>query len=137
MPMLVTIESDKLTDIQIVLTKASSIAGKVVLNFEDLRTEKLSQDADDISDKNVIIEMKLEDETIRTVVNLNDKFQFMGLRPGAWTLKVYHNSLGSNYSIKNSEMIVNLKPGETSSVNIDVTKKARRIRFQPTEIIVN
>ena len=78
-----------------------------------------------------------EDEFYRTVVNLNDSFTFMGLRPGKWILKVYHNSLGNNYTIKNSQMIINLKEDESTSVDINVTKKARRIQFQQTEIIIN
>ena len=90
-----------------------------------------------MTNKNVIIELKQGEEFHRTIVNLNDSFTFMSLRPGQWTLKVYHNSLGSNYTIKNSEMIINLEGGDSSSVNIEVKKKARRIRFQPTEIIVN
>ena len=49
---------------------------------------------------------------------------------------VFHNSLGSNFTIKNTEFIVNLKAGGTSTVNVNVIKKARRIRFQPTEIVI-
>lgn len=137
MPLLINIISDELTDIQIGLTKSASLAGRVKLAYEDQLTKKLAEDAASVSGKNVIVEIKLDEEYYRTVVDLNDDFIFTGLRPGRWTVKVYHNSLGTNYTINNSEMIVNLKAAESSSVNIDVTKKARRIRFQPTEIIVN
>jgi len=137
MPMLVNITQNELNDIQIGLTKAASISGNVRLDFENLQNEKLTDDIPALSDKNVIVEIKLDDEIHRTIINLNEEFNFLGLRPGEWQLKVYHNSLGNNYTIKNSEMIINLLSGETSSVNIDVTKKARRIRFQPTKIIIN
>ncbi len=136
-PMIVTIEPDKLTDIQIELTKAGNISGSVLLDFEDLRSERLTSDISDIDNKDVIVELQLDNEFHRTIVNLNDKFQFTGLRPGNWTVRVYHNSLGNNFTIKNSEMIVNLKAGESTTININVIKKARRIRFQPTEIIIN
>jgi len=135
-PMVVKIEQDKLTDIQIELTKAGIISGNVLLNFEDESSERLTLNEEELYQNNVIVELQLDDEFHRSVVNLNDKFIFTGLRPGGWKLKVYHNSLGKNFTIKNSEMIVNLKAGETITVNINVIKKARRIRFQPTEIII-
>ena len=136
-PMIVTIEPDKLADIQIELTKAGNISGSVILNFEDERSERLTADESKMDNKNVIVELQLDDEYHRSIVNLNDTFQFIGLRPGEWIVKVYHNSLDSNFTIKNSEMIVNLKAGESTNLNINVIKKARRIRFHPTEIIVN
>ncbi len=135
-PMVVKIEQDKLTDIQIELTKAGKISGNVLLNFEDENSERLTLNEEELYQNNVIVELQLDDEFHRSVVNLNDKFIFTGLRPGDWKLKVYHNSLGKNFTIKNSEMIVNLKAGGTSTVKINVIKKARRIRFQPTEIII-
>ena len=129
--------SDKLTDIKIELTKAGNISGSVILDFEDERSERLTADESKMYNKDVIVELQLDDEYHRSIVNLNDTFQFLGLRPGEWVVKVYHNSLESNFTIKNSEMIVNLKAGESTDLNINVIKKARRIRFQPTEIIVN
>ncbi len=136
-PMIVTIEPDKLTDIQIGLTKSGNISGSVLLDFEDERSERLTSDEGEINNKDVIVELQLDDEFYRTIVNLNDTFQFTGLRPGDWAVRVYHNSLGSNFTIKNSEMIVNLKAGESTTINVNVIKKARRIRFQTREIIVN
>lgn len=136
-PMVVKIKPDELTDIQIELTKAGTISGSVTLDFEDERSECLTQSAKELNQKNVIVELQLDDEYHRTVVYLNDKFLFTGLRPGAWKLKVYHNSLGNNFTIKNSEMIVNLKAGESETITINVIKKARRIRFQPTEIVID
>ena len=136
MPMIVTIEPDKLTDIQIGLTKASTISGIINLDFEDKQTERLTQDAENLYSKSVIVELRLDDEVHRDIVNLNNSFLFKGLRPGSWLLKIYHKRLGNNFTIKNSEMVINLGPGETSKVNINVIKKTRRIRFQPTEIIV-
>lgn len=136
-PMVITIEPDKTTDIQIALTKSGNISGSVLLDFEDIRSERLTFDKIEIDNKNVIVELQLDDEFQRTLVNLNDTFQFTGLRPGNWIVRVYHNNLGSNFIIKNTEIIVNLKAGESTTVNINVIKKARRIRFQPTEIIVN
>lgn len=136
-PMVVKIKPDELTDIQIELTKAGTISGSVTLDFEDERSERLTQSAKELNQKNVIVELQLDDEYHRTVVYLNDKFLFTGLRPGAWKLKVYHNSLGNNFTIKNSEMIVNLKAGESETITINVIKKARRIRFQPTEIVID
>ena len=67
---------------------------------------------------------------------LNDKFLFTGLRPGNWKIIVHHNSLGKNFIIKNSEMIVNLEPGDLKTLAINVIKKARRIRFQAGEIVI-
>ncbi len=135
-PMVVNIEQDKLTDIQIELTKAGIISGSVLLNFEDETTERLALSDKEIFQNNVIIELQLDNEIHRSVIYLNDDFLFTGLRPGDWNLKVYPNSLGKNFTIMNSELMVNLKAGETSSVNINVIQKARRIRFQPTEIII-
>ncbi|MBU0528665.1 hypothetical protein KKF86_02790 [bacterium] len=135
-PMTVVIEPDSTTDIQIELTKVCAISGSVLLDFEDTFLERLTQNEDDVNQKNVIIELQLDDEFHRTVVNLNDKFLFSGLRPGDWKITVYHNSLGNNFTIKNSEMIVNLKPGDLKTFDINVIKKARRIRFQPNEIVV-
>lgn len=135
-PMVVNIEQDKLTDIQIELTKAGIISGSVLLNFEDETTEHLALGDMEIFQNNVIIELQLDNEFHRSVVYLNKKFVFTGLRPGDWKLKVYPNSLGNNFTIKNSDLIVNLKAGETSTIIINVIKKARRIRFQPTEIII-
>ncbi|MCJ7802358.1 MAG: hypothetical protein MUP82_08400, partial [Candidatus Marinimicrobia bacterium] len=94
-PMTVSIKPDSTTDIQIELTKACAIFGSVLLDFEDIFSERLTQNEDNVNQKNVIIELQLDDEFHRTVVNLNDKFIFTGLRPGAWKLKVYHNSLGN------------------------------------------
>jgi len=136
-PLIVTIEPEKLTDIQIGLTKAGSISGSVMLDFEDEMSERLTSDESQATNKDVIVELQLDDEFHRTIVKLNDKFLFTGLRPGSWVVRIYHNSLGSNFTIKNSEMIVNLKAGESTSVNVNVIKKARRIRFQTREIIVN
>jgi len=135
-PMTVVIKPDSTTDILIELTKACTISGKVLLDIEDIFSERLTQNEYDVNQKNVILELQLDDEFHRTVVNLNDKYIFTGIRPGAWKLKVYHNSLGKNFTIKNSEIIVNLKAGESNTVNINVIKKARKIRFQPYEIVI-
>jgi len=134
MPMLITIEPDELTDIQIGLTKAGSISGKVLLDFEDEHSEKLAQE--DLSQKNVIVELKLDDEIHRDIVNLNDEFQFTGLRPGDWSLNVYHYNLSKNYIIKNSAVMVNVGAEESAVANVYVEKKARRIIFQTNKIVV-
>lgn len=135
-PMVVKIEPDELTDVQIELTKAGAISGSVVLDFEDEKSERLTLNERELNQKNVIVELLLDDEYHRTVVYLNDKFQFTGLRPGAWKIVVHHNNLDNNFIIKNSELIVNLKPGKLETVTINVIKKARRIKFQPTEIVI-
>jgi len=136
MPLLVTIDPDQLTDIQIELTKAGSISGTVNLDIQDEHSEKFIKD-DSENQKNVIIEIAMDKEVHRDIIYLNNNFIFTGLRPGEWKLKVYHNSLGNNFIIKNSEMVINLAPGETEVANIDIIKKARRILFQPSQIIVN
>ena len=136
-PMIITVEPNKISELQIELTKAGNISGSVALDFENQRSERLTLDESDINKMDVIVELQLDDEFYRSIVKLNDTFQFIGLRPGEWHVKIYHNSLERNFTIKNSEMIVNLKAGESETLNIDVIKKARRIRFQPTEIIVN
>ena len=121
-PLTVLIEPDSISDIQIELTKAGSVSGSVLLDFEDAFSERLTQTEDDENQKNVIIELQLDGEFHRTVVNLNDKFLFSGLRPGEWKITVHHNNLGNNFIIKNSEMIINLKPGDRVS---DIAKLER------------
>ncbi len=135
-PMTVVIEPDSITNVQIELTKAGSISGSVLLDFEDASSERLTHGDDELNQKNVIVEIQLDDEFHRTVVYLNDKFLFTGLRPGNWKIIVHHNSLGKNFIIKNSEMIVNLEPGDLKTLAINVIKKARRIRFQAGEIVI-
>jgi hypothetical protein len=135
-PIVVKIEPEELTDIQIELTKAGSISGSVVLDYEDEKSERLTQNERELNQKNVIVELLLDDEYHRAVVYLNDSFQFTGLRPGAWKLKVYHNNLENNFIIKNSELVVNLMSGEEEIITINVVKKAIRIRFQPNKIVI-
>ena len=41
-----------------------------------------------------------------------------------------------NWMQSNSELIVNLMPGEEEIITINVVKKAIRIRFQPNKIVI-
>jgi hypothetical protein len=78
---------------------------------------------------NVLVELSKGDDVVRRVTNGRGEFVFDGLRPGAWHLKVYQDSLPAFYGIKEPEMDLELQPSDSEEVTVRVTPHARRIRM--------
>lgn len=94
------------------------------------------EEAQTLADFNVIVEIKSDTEVFRKICNVLQPFEFSGLRPGTWTLKVYENSSNPNYKINAQEQVYNLNSGETAIHNMEVQKKHKEIKYlqQPIKV---
>jgi hypothetical protein len=128
-PIQVTIESGKVTKLEITLTKSARIEGKITVLEDEKVGQKGYIPVKDPLEK-LIVEASNGVEVFRVFSDADQRFRFEDLRPGSWQVKAYPTGLPQGYQLVNALFNVQLKSGETDKVEITVQKKARQVQFQ-------
>ncbi len=79
---------------------------------------------------NILVEIREDQETLRQLTDPKGGFSFEDLRPGVWTMKVYHDHLPAHHYLEIDQLQVDLKPGEKREIILTVLP-----RLRPIEII--
>ena len=117
------------TRFDIGLTLSSKISGEIVIVKEVATTEETFAKIRNKLGK-LMIEAKKDGEVFRIFTTEDGKFSFEGLRPGQWTIKVYHNGIPNEYELVTDLFNLSLVPGKSEHVEVKIKEKRRRIKFQ-------
>lgn len=114
---------------EISYTKSASISGKLIIeNDDNIGAKEYIGVKEKI--KNLIIEVKTDEEMYRVITDKNGNYIFKDLRPGSWTLKVYDNGIPSGYELITDTFNAELVPSQEKTIDIKIKKKARKVKFQ-------
>ena len=139
LPLKVTVEPGKRSNVELNIVKAASLRGRVVLTSNgDIETkggltvvgEPLSGSSK-LPDKirGVLVEISREDEVLRTLSDENGEFSFPDLRPGAWKFIAYENNIPPYHYIQNPKEDIILLPGGLKEIEVRVVPKKREIKM--------
>lgn len=128
-PYLISILPGRENYFEITYMQSAQILGSLLIQ-EDNRVHSKGYVALSEDFESVVVEIKRDNELFRAITNRDGKFLFKDLRPGKWTLKVYTNNLPEGFELTQESMEVDLQPGENKDINIQIRKKARKVRFQ-------
>ncbi|MDQ1317662.1 MAG: hypothetical protein QG588_1315, partial [Candidatus Poribacteria bacterium] len=138
-PMEVNVEDGKDIFVEIGVTRSAAVSGQIMIyDFDNTNGNDYNSSLQDNDEKkivesrglaNTIIELTSDKETKRRATNNEGRFNFDGLRPGKWTLKVYEDDLPEYHNLDKNLIEYDLKPGENTEVLIKVLPKVRRIRI--------
>lgn len=134
------------TNVEIGITDSCTIAGKVVVAFQEKRgvvkegskqEENLSLvgtgKAEDYSDSrvlsNILVEVKAGDHVIRKLTDSEGDFRFVDLYPANWTLTVYDDSLPPYSYVENAKESLVLQAGQELMLTKRVLPKVRNIQM--------
>lgn len=121
------------------LTGAANIQGQINYTESDNKTGygQLQHKKEKRRKESLIIEVSNKEETLRKMAVLGEDFDFMYLRPGNWTVKVYRNGLDKKYKIPIDQFNFNLKYDETKKITFHVIKQQTEIKYQQERIKVS
>lgn len=128
-PCQVEIQAGNETKFDIGLTRSAKILGEIVIVKEVATSEKTFAEIRNKLGK-LMIEAKNEGEVFRIFTTEDGKFSFEGLRPGAWTVKVYNIGIPKEYELVTDLFNLALTSGDTKYVEVKIKEKRRRIKFQ-------
>jgi hypothetical protein len=138
-PMEVNIEDGKNISIEIGITRSSTVSGQVmVYDFDKTKGNAYDSSLQNSEEKkivesrglaNTVIELTSEKETKRRATNSEGRFNFDGLRPGKWTLKVYDDDLPEYHNLEKNLIEYDLKSGESTTVLLKVLPRVRRVNI--------
>ena len=114
---------------EISLTKSGKITGKIII-VEDENKDKKGYIPVKEELKPLIIEASNESEVYRVFTNQDGTFNFEDLRPGQWKVKVYDRGVPKGYKIETDEFTVNLVSEQVATINVNILKQSRMIKFQ-------
>ena len=77
----------------------------------------------------VLVTITDGEETMRRVTNPNGDFQFVGLKPGTWTVSLLRDGLPENATPIEDSYTFELEPGEGAEANFRVEQRIRRMRM--------
>lgn len=124
-PMVVNVKADSVYKIEIPLTKACSIIGKVDFrNNENIGTIDFKKEK-----PTVLIKLINEKESFVTQVNEKDEFSFKEIYGGKWRMSVVISGKAEQFIIKNLDENFELLPGSTKLSTITISPKERKIYF--------
>ncbi len=126
-PIDVEIRGNEETKLNFGLTSAVKLSGKIALK----KTASISKllDEGEVSVAHIVIELRNETESMRIITKPDGSFVFPLLRPGKWFFKIYTNSIDKQYVLDNDHFDLDLSPGETKILEINMSKKKRKIIF--------
>ena len=78
---------------------------------------------------NILLELTNGSEIKRYVADKKGYFRFEELRPGKWTLKVYHANLPDYHYLEEDTFAIELKPGDGKEILVKALPKKRFIRI--------
>ena len=138
LPLSITIESGKDTEIEIGMITSCIIEGKVDLYSvlqkqqgllkmigsasKSSATNKYPEDdlVYEAAYPNLLVKIEHEDEVHRIFTNSSGLFKFPDLRPGTWKLSLEEASLAPNQYFKKETFILEVEPGAKKFVDIPV-----------------
>jgi hypothetical protein len=77
----------------------------------------------------VLVTITDGEETMRRVTNPNGDFQFVGLKPGTWTVSLLSEGLPENATAVQDSYTFELEPGEGAEANFRVEQRIRQMRM--------
>ncbi len=125
------------------LTSAANIKGHIRLNEQnntDQQENTLPVTPQDKKKKeSIVIEATNGEQIYRKICSINEDFDFIYLRPGEWTVKLYRNGLDKRYKIATDNFRFTLNAAENKTINIYIVKQQTEIKFQqePVKIEYN
>ena len=123
------------------ITEAALIQGEVILHQEeeenDVALVQVSTKTEKKKKHSIIIEASQGDQIFRKIVFVNEKFDFMYLRPGIWKVNIYRDGMDKRYKIASDIFEFTLKPGETKNITVNITKQYKEIKYQQDPIKVS
>lgn len=114
---------------EIPLTKSAKISGNIVIKDDENKGKKGFVPIK-VKLNKLIIEAKKDNEVFRKLTDNNGNFSFEGLRPGNWNVQVYKNGIPKEYELLTEFFNINMKSGQNETIEIELVKKQRRIKFQ-------
>ena len=78
---------------------------------------------------NILVELKNGGEVIRCLTDAEGCFQFEGIRPGQWTMKIHQDHLPNCHYLDQDILNLELKPGQEKQVLVKVLPKMRSIQI--------
>ncbi len=121
MPFTFTIERGDTVEVEIPILRSASIHGRVYLLDGPLRVpgETVPDSAPGMQGyPSAMLSLECGDETILWYADSGGRFDFSGLRPGAWTLRLLDGQLPVHHRAIPEYFILDLSPGETA-IGID------------------
>lgn len=128
-PYTIEIKPATTSHFEFAMTKAAQINGKLVIE-EDSRANEKGYIPIKEEIERLVIEASNNNEVYRVYTDRYSCFSFSDLRPGDWVVKIYTNALPRGYKIESTRFSFTLKPGENHSIEVNVKKVARQVRFQ-------
>nr|WP_321354383.1 carboxypeptidase regulatory-like domain-containing protein [uncultured Draconibacterium sp.] len=126
-PVEVNVFEDQVSKVDVRILKGAMLKGKIVLEQARLR----AAENEDASPANIIVEVKSELDEYRLTTEKDGSFAFPLLKPGAFTFKIYTNSIPAGYKINQSVYKFMLAEGETREMEILLPTKKNNIVFKP------
>jgi hypothetical protein len=130
-PIEIEIIEDHESFISFRITKGAKLSGGFVAEKNNT-----AQDEPAVKLQNIIVGLKSEFEQFRITTDENGSFSFPVIRPGAWTFKIYINSLPAGFETENSEFAFTFTPGDKKELPIVVKPKKRNIIFKSQNMAV-
>ena len=140
-PVIVRVEPDAVTQLEIPLVRSASVSGRVSLYaVPEYRAGRLqtalaaSNGEYDIADLSpagglarVVVVLRNGDEVRRVLTNRDGRFDFSDLRPGEWTASLSATQIPRFHRVVQSEFTIDLSPGEVVRLRFDVVPVPRPI----------
>lgn len=135
LPVILEVHDAGETYISLKVVKASRVRGSISVAAPGNGTGSLLENAPSVG--NIVLELVNETGNTRVLSNNNGVFEFSAIQPGIWTLTVHRNNIDPRYIPKQEKFDLELKEGETYTVEILLQPRARNIIFSNTPVVVN
>jgi hypothetical protein len=122
----IEILEDKVSVVNFKITKGARLTGKFDVQEEGMAVLQRGE----VETKNIIIEIKNEQEQFRITTGENGSFSFPLVRPGEWSFRIYTNSLPEGYEIEEPVIRILLQPGQNQNISVLLKQKKRNIIFK-------
>lgn len=129
LPEAIDIQQENTNNRNIKIIKSGTLQGQVLLS-NNIKFHNIIVDENNIKNSNLIIELSNEQQTLRKLVRINDKFEFNYLRPGIWKVKIHKNDLDNNIKITVDEYQVEIKSGVNNKNDIHLEYVQKEIHYQ-------
>jgi len=135
MPFIVNIQPGIETPVHLHLVKAARLKGKFKVRESEKPVVALNQEPPKMSE--IVIDISDQFESFRIITDAHGRFEFPRLRPGAWKVHIYKNNLDPRYYLEKDTYEINLQPGESGDLEIEVFPRIRNVIFKnsPTRMI--
>lgn len=122
----VEIFEDKVSVVNFKITTGARLTGKFHVQEQAMALLQRG----DFNTKNIIVELKNEQEQFRITTGENGDFSFPLVRPGEWNFRIYTNSLPEGYEVEEPVIRILLHPGQNQEISVNLNQKRRNIIFK-------